>query len=515
MSGMDEPRRTLAGRYELLEVLGRGGMGVVYRANDLVLHRTVAVKVLPAVLAQEQPTHVARFEREARAAASLMNPNVVAVFDTGIDEATRFIAMEYVNGASLAAILGDQAPLAPDRALKIGEQVADALAAAHAAGLIHRDVKPANVMLDEDGSVKVLDFGIARGPDHTTLTQEQSVLGSAAYMAPEQARGERADERSDIYSLGCLLYAMLTGRPPFGGDSAAAVLHQQVNANVRPPRQTNRSVSPALDALVMAMLAKSPARRPQSAAQVRAQLAALQAPAAVPPGRPAPARAPRVGRAPTAVTRVLGDTAVTRAIAAIRPRRRAQLTVAAVAGCVVLLALVLLLAGGGSSPSAQRGSTAARRTPKTVSTAKATTTAKAAAPRAATSSAAASTPSVAEAASALASLIAQDLQAGSVAQPAARQITKGLGAILGPFGSGNALDAQRRLGDLAQLTSVLEGRGEIGQAAVAPLNVALGSLGAALVRSAPAEASGSPAQPPGHGGERHGHAKKDGGGHGD
>src|SRR5438309_8873029 len=214
MSGMDEPRRMLAGRYELLEVIGRGGMGVVYRAEDRVLGRVVAVKVLPAVLAEEQPTHVARFEREARAAASLTNAHVVSVFDTGIDDGTRFIAMEYVRGVSLAETMREEAPLGPPRAARIGEQIADALAAAHAAGLVHRDIKPGNVMLAADGSVKVLDFGIARGADHTTLTQEQSVLGSAAYMAPEQARGERADERSDIYSLGCLLYAMLTGRPP-------------------------------------------------------------------------------------------------------------------------------------------------------------------------------------------------------------------------------------------------------------------------------------------------------------
>jgi hypothetical protein len=528
MSGMDGPRRTLAGRYELLEVLGRGGMGVVYRAQDLVLRRTVAVKVLPAELAEEQPAHVARFEREARAAASLAHPRIVAVFDTGIDDGTRFIAMECVSGASLAAILADRAPLDPARAAKIGEQVADALAAAHAAGLIHRDIKPANVMLAEDGSVKVLDFGIARAHGHTTLTQEQSVLGSAAYMAPEQAQGERADERSDIYSLGCLLYAMLTGRPPFAGDSAAAVLHQQVSADPRPLHETNRAVPAALEALVLSMLAKSPASRPQSAAQVRDELAALSGPATGPVGHARPIAAPATrrtarGRAPTAVTRVLGATgtagatAATRAVAAVPPRARRPAALAAVAGCALLVALILLMAGGGSTPrartSAQRGSTAARRTAGSSSTGvpKSTSTASGPSSRAAT----ASPPSVGAAAGALTSLIAQDVQAGTIAQRAAQQITTRLGDVLGSFESGNAADAQRRLADLGQLAGVLASREEVTPPAAPPLNAALSTLAVALTRAAPAEEAPAPVPaptPPGHADKPKGHGDKHGGG---
>jgi hypothetical protein len=349
---MDSVRKTLAGRYELGAVIGRGGMGAVYRATDLVLRRTVAVKVLPAALAEADPTHVARFEREARAAASLTHPGVVAVYDTGADEATRFIVMECVSGRDLAAILRDRAPLDPARAVSITEQVADALAAAHAAGIVHRDVKPANVMITEDGSVRVLDFGIARALDGATLTHGAAVLGSAAYMAPEQALGERADERSDIYSLGCVLYAMLTGRPPFTGE-AAAILHQHVNAEPRPPSEINPLLSPALEELVMAMLAKSPAARPQSVAKVRGRLAAM---AAEPPTTPA-----------TAPTAPLEQTAVTRALAGGARVQRSRLAATAVlGGCVLLVAIVVVLASGGDSrrpPQAARHSTAAHGTP--------------------------------------------------------------------------------------------------------------------------------------------------------
>jgi hypothetical protein len=366
MLRMDNVRKTLAGRYELGEVIGRGGMGTVYRATDLILRRTVAVKVLPAALAESDPTHVARFEREARAAASLNHPGVVAVYDSGADEATRFIVMECVAGQDLAAVLRDQAPLEPARAVSIAERVADALAAAHAAGIVHRDVKPANVMLAADGSVKVLDFGIARALDGATLTHGASVLGSAAYMAPEQALGERADERSDIYSLGCLLYAMLTGRPPFTGEAGAAVLHQHVNAEPRPPSEIDPRVSPALDALVIAMLAKAPDARPQSAAQLRGRLAAM-------PGELPTISTP--ANAPTAPTAPLEQTAVTHALAGHAPAsaggaraRRHRLAAAALlGGCALLVAVIVALATGGGSrrpePAARHSTTAAHGTP--------------------------------------------------------------------------------------------------------------------------------------------------------
>jgi len=229
VSSASEPR-TLAGRYRLDEVIGRGGMSTVYRGTDLSLGRVVAVKVALDPLVEESPIYLARFTQEAKSAAAIGNPGVVTVYDAGADGPTRFIVMEFVPGKSLADILKEERPLEPARAADIAAQVADALSAAHAAGIIHRDIKPGNIMVEPNGSVKVLDFGIARAVDGHSLTQTATVLGTSAYMSPEQALGQPVDARSDIYSLGCVLYEMLTGQPPFVADVAAAVMHQHVRA---------------------------------------------------------------------------------------------------------------------------------------------------------------------------------------------------------------------------------------------------------------------------------------------
>ena len=271
MTSADGPR-TLAGRYRLDEVIGRGGMSTVYRGIDLALDRVVAVKVALDPLVEQSPIYLARFTREAHAAAAIGHPGVVTVYDAGADGPTRFIVMELVPGRSLADILRDERPLQPDRAASIAAQVADALSAAHAAGIIHRDVKPGNIMVTPDGSVKVLDFGIARALDGNTLTQTATVLGTSAYMSPEQALGQPVDARSDIYSLGCVLYEMLTGEPPFTADVSAAVLHQHVRVEPTPARERNLAIPPALNDLVMQMLAKSPSGRPQTAAETRDRL---------------------------------------------------------------------------------------------------------------------------------------------------------------------------------------------------------------------------------------------------
>jgi serine/threonine protein kinase len=278
MSTMDDVRRALAGRYELIDVIGRGGMGTVYRAMDPVLGRPVAVKLLAGSAADNGPASVARFEREARAAAAVSHPAIVSVYDAGADDGTWFMVMELIMGRSLEAILRADGPFDPARAIEIVARVADALAAAHAAGIVHRDIKPANVMVATDGTVKVLDFGIARALDGTTFTQHATVLGTAAYISPEQALGEPADQRSDVYALGCVLYAMLAGRPPFTGDSAAAILNQQANVAARPLRSEHRRVTVELEALVLEMLAKSPPDRPQSARDVCDRLTAMSAP---------------------------------------------------------------------------------------------------------------------------------------------------------------------------------------------------------------------------------------------
>ncbi|MBV9942871.1 MAG: serine/threonine protein kinase [Solirubrobacterales bacterium] len=267
------PTRTLAGRYRLEEVIGRGGMSTVYRATDLALDRVVAVKVALDPLAEENPIYVARFKREAHAAAALSHPGVATVYDAGADGSTRYIVMELVDGRSLSDMLRDEGPLAPARAAGIAAQVAETLAAAHAAGIVHRDIKPGNIMVGAGDRVKLLDFGIARTADAVTLTQTASVLGTAPYMSPEQAMGNPADARSDIYSLGCVLYEMLTGKPPFMAEVPAAVLHQHVRVAPKSPRTINPAIPPGLDALVLHMLAKAPSDRPQTAAEVRDRLA--------------------------------------------------------------------------------------------------------------------------------------------------------------------------------------------------------------------------------------------------
>ncbi len=226
------------------EVIGRGGMSTVHRATDTVLGRPVAVKVLLAALAESDPTHIERFKREARAVAALHHPAVVKIYDTGVDEDRHFLVMEYVDGRSLDEVLRDGRPLEPRQAVKIAAQVGEALAAAHRAGILHRDIKPANVMLASDGEVKVLDFGIARPLQEATLTQPASAMGTAAYMAPERIRGRPGDERSDVYALGCVLCAMLTGHPPFMAAENVAVLHQQLHAEPLSPPVARRQHQP-------------------------------------------------------------------------------------------------------------------------------------------------------------------------------------------------------------------------------------------------------------------------------
>jgi eukaryotic-like serine/threonine-protein kinase len=264
---MARAAETIAGRYELHDVLGRGGMSVVHRATDRVLDRTVAVKVLPAAYA-ENPVLVERFSREARAVARLSHPNIVGVYDSGFDRTVHYIVMECVPGVSLAQLLKDRGPLPLAHAVEIATQVALALAAAHEARIVHRDIKPANVMVQPSGTVKVLDFGIARARDDADLTRTTTVLGSAPYMAPEVAMGGSADERSDIYSLGCVLYEMLTGRPPFMADVPLAVMHLHANATPEPVRKLRPEVPEGLAVLVLQMLAKEPDDRPQRATQL-------------------------------------------------------------------------------------------------------------------------------------------------------------------------------------------------------------------------------------------------------
>ncbi|MFI7014447.1 Stk1 family PASTA domain-containing Ser/Thr kinase [Streptomyces sp. NPDC050164] len=275
---MEEPRR-LGGRYELGQVLGRGGMAEVYLAHDTRLGRTVAVKTLRADLARD-PSFQARFRREAQSAASLNHPAIVAVYDTGEDYidgvSIPYIVMEYVDGSTLRELLHSGRKLLPERSMEMTIGILQGLEYAHRNGIVHRDIKPANVMLTRNGQVKVMDFGIARamGDSGMTMTQTAAVIGTAQYLSPEQAKGEQVDARSDLYSTGCLLYELLTVRPPFVGDSPVAVAYQHVREEAQAPSVFDPEITPEMDAIVLKALVKDPDYRYQSADEMRADIEA-------------------------------------------------------------------------------------------------------------------------------------------------------------------------------------------------------------------------------------------------
>lgn len=265
------------GRYRVDRQLAVGGMGTVFCAADEKLNRTVAVKTLKDEFAKD-PRLVQRFQREARAAAALSHPNIAAVFDYGEDQDTPFIVMEYVRGRDLARVLREDGPLPVDQAIAVVSAAADALAHAHAAGVVHRDVKPANIIVSDDGRVKVTDFGIARATGDATMTATGTMLGTANYISPEQARGDTVGPASDIYSLGILLYESLTGSVPFTADSPVGVALRHVNDAVPPPSRLNPEVPPELDAVVAKATAKSPEARFGSVAEMASVLRTGQAP---------------------------------------------------------------------------------------------------------------------------------------------------------------------------------------------------------------------------------------------
>jgi serine/threonine-protein kinase len=269
---MNRTDRVLSGRYRLDNHLARGGMADVYVATDEVLGRRVAVKMLHANFAGDA-AFIQRFRREAQAAANLTHPNIVSIYDTGQDDNTHFIVMELVAGTTLRDVLKTEKRLMPRRAAEIAAEVAAALAVAARSGLAHRDIKPGNILITKDGSVKVADFGIARAwDDSEELTRTGAVIGTATYFSPEQAQGHAADGRSDIYALGIVLYEMLTGSPPFSGESPVAVAYQHVSEIAAPPSAANPDVDLALDRIVMRALEKSPTNRYQTADDLRQDL---------------------------------------------------------------------------------------------------------------------------------------------------------------------------------------------------------------------------------------------------
>jgi serine/threonine-protein kinase len=347
---MTEPR-ILGGRYELGELLGYGGMAEVHRGRDVRLGRDVAVKVLRSDLARD-PVFQSRFRREAQSAASLNHPSIVAVYDTGEDdegsEPVPYIVMEYVEGQTLRDLMRGDGRLTPQRALEITAGVCEALEYSHRAGIVHRDIKPGNVMLTPAGAVKVMDFGIARAVTAATatMTQTAAVIGTAQYLSPEQARGEHVDARSDVYSAGCLLYELLTGQPPFTGDSPVAVAYQHVREDPVPPSRLDPELTPSIDAIVLKALAKNPANRYQSSADMHADIERVLA------GRPVLAT-PVLDEATT----VLGSgAAATTVMPAAERERRTNRALAYVLLTLLVLAVLVgafflargLFGGGGT-----------------------------------------------------------------------------------------------------------------------------------------------------------------------
>ncbi len=272
MRAMTQPR-LLGDRYELDGVVGRGGTAEVYRARDIRLDRVVAIKILRTDLARDQ-TFQAQFRREAQFMASLNTPSIVELYDTGEDMSTGvpvpYIVMEYVDGRTVRDLLIEGHRLLPERTLELISGVLRALEYSHQAGIVHRDIEPGNVMVTRNGDVKVMDFGIARAMSdaQATMTQTAQVIGTAQYLSPEQARGERVDSRSDIYSTGCLMYELLTGRPPFTGDSPVAIAYQHVRENPIPPSRLDPDNPPWADAIVLKAMAKSPNERYQTAPEM-------------------------------------------------------------------------------------------------------------------------------------------------------------------------------------------------------------------------------------------------------
>ncbi|MBB3086293.1 Stk1 family PASTA domain-containing Ser/Thr kinase [Geodermatophilus sabuli] len=351
--------QVLGERYEIGGVLGRGGMAEVHRGRDLRLGREVAVKVLRSDLARD-PSFQVRFRREAQAAASLNHPAIVAVYDTGEDRsasgATPYIVMEYVEGQTLRDVLRGEGVLSPERAMSLAADICGALDFSHRNGIVHRDVKPGNVMITPQGSVKVMDFGIARAVSDSaaTMTSTAAVIGTAQYLSPEQARGEGVDARSDVYSVGCLLYELVTGAPPFTGDSPVAVAYQHVREDPRLPSSINPVIPPELDAILLKAMSKNPANRYQSAADMRNDLLRALAGQRV---EATPVMNDAEKTTILGATPGYGDEDWDEDDEAARRRKRTRVVIAVVAAVLVIggvIAAALLLDSGDDAPPAAR-----------------------------------------------------------------------------------------------------------------------------------------------------------------
>jgi eukaryotic-like serine/threonine-protein kinase len=476
--------RVLGGRYELKQLLGSGGMGDVWRGHDRRLDRPVAIKVL-AGEGLSDPTAMERFEREARVVARLMHPNVVAVHDFGTEDRDPYLVMELVEGASVAAML-EHGPLPLDRAMAIGAQTCDGLSAAHAAGVIHRDVKPANLILTPSGVLKICDFGIARLQDAagaSRLTGPAVVVGSSSYMAPEQINNEPVDARTDLYGLGCTLYAMLAGTPPFAGDDPLAVAHWQVTLPPTPLQTRRPDVPPALAGLVHEMLAKAAADRPADAVEVRSRLAAVftdaaaaagttsdlrlaAVPDATPPDASPVAGASEGGTAPPAEASPAGPSIPASPDGRPPQRRTNRFWRRAALGSAALLTVIAipLLAAAGCLPIEAAGPPpAGARSPGSASPVPASGPSSPSIQRSPANRAGAATPrltppsaspltasptAVADPIVGMRLSIQRQLAAGSLAPAAATELYKSVDDIAAKINDGNVVEARKKIDEL-------------------------------------------------------------------
>jgi serine/threonine protein kinase len=474
----------ISGRYRLQTVLGRGGMATVWRGVDERLGRSVAVKLLDKADTAD-PAMLQRFDREARTAGSLTHPNIVAVYDVGRDNGVPYLVMELIDGTSLATLLAG-GPLPVDKAVDVARQICDALAVAHAQGVVHRDIKPANILLTTTGTVKVCDFGIARliHQHQTDLTAPHTAIGTSGYMAPEQASGAVVDARADLYALGCVLYAMLTGHPPFIGDNPLTVLWQHRHQTAASVASVRPTTPPDLDVLVSRLLAKNPADRPATATEVRDLLVA-SAQTAAPPTRVIPVASQ------TLTLPVLGRDV--ESPAAGDRFRLGAVGIAAVAlgGVIVaVLSVALLIASQGPGTDAATGAppgTAASASGTTRSAspsgnASADSTSTGNPPSSATNETFGDNPGIGASAhlAALRGVIEQQWQAGNLDGEAADELMKRLQEVDRELGDGQPGKAAEKLADLRKKLDELRHDGKITTAGYDAVDAGLTQLAKTL-----------------------------------